>query len=92
MKQIELTRNKIALVDDNDYIHVLLNGKWYYHKMPHTSYCLAVRCLKINNHYVLESLAEFITGHKNVEYIDDNTLNNQKNNLRILDNELNERN
>ncbi len=80
MKEIQLTQNKVTLVDDWNY-EWLNQWKWYAIKGRNTYY--AVRGIWINNkmkriymHRLIMSAIK-VTDHK-----DRNGLNNQENNLR----------
>jgi hypothetical protein len=77
MKKIKLTRNKYALVDDEDYDE-LNQHKWYAHKTKNTSY-VRRRQKTIHMHRVIMNPPS----HLHIDHIDGNGLNNQKENLRI---------
>lgn len=85
MKLIPLTQGKFAMVDDEDY-EELMRYKWYCHlyykkTMPYASRNIYHPNQKtILMHRVIMGIVD-----KNimVDHIDSNTLNNQKNNLRI---------
>ena len=82
MKEIKLTQDKIALVDDDDFEY-LNQFKWCANKLRHTFY--AFRTLekkKISMHReIMKTQLENNIG-KIIDHIDGNGLNNQKYNLR----------
>uniref|UniRef100_A0A6H1ZQL7 Putative homing endonuclease n=1 Tax=viral metagenome TaxID=1070528 RepID=A0A6H1ZQL7_9ZZZZ len=84
MKEIRLTQNKVALVDDEDFEY-LNQFKWYAHKYPNTYY--AVRHIRLANgkqatipmHRVILNVPKGMeTDHKN-----QNGWDNRRMNLRI---------
>lgn len=82
MKRIELTRNKVALVDDDDFEHV--NAiKWYCTSNGYAAH-------KNGRKYVL--MHRFIMGVEKLDEIDHinrDKLDNRKNNLRIAPRRIN---
>lgn len=80
MKEIILTRGKVALVDDEDF-ELINSMSWYLAKRKHTNYAAT----EIKNKAVY--MHRFILGlndrSKLTDHIDHNGLNNQKSNLRI---------
>lgn len=91
MKEIKLTQGQIALVDEDDY-EKLSKYKWAaaYDKKRNIFY--AARGININKKIKTIRMHEEIMGTIGkdkklycVDHIDHNTLNNQKNNLRICD-------
>lgn len=83
MKEIQLTKGKVALVDDEDYEH-LNKFKWHALDSKHTFY--ADRRITINGKRVHISMHRFLldagTGDM-VDHKDRNGLNNQRHNLRF---------
>lgn len=78
MKEIKLTQNKVALVDDEDYEYIN-QWKWYY------SHGYAIRHIQINKkqhtitmpRIILNTPIEF-----DIDHINNNKLDNRKENLR----------
>lgn len=89
MKEIKLTQNKIALVDDEDF-DFLNQFKWFAHKVRHVYYADRDQDDKtIRMHRVLLNITD---KNIHVDHIDGNGLNNQKSNLRISSPKENNRN
>jgi AP2 domain len=86
MKEIQLTRGYVALVDDADYARVLVAGPWYAQLGPRTVYARR-SVLKPNGDRTKQSLHRFLLGLTDpavaVDHADCNGLNNQRANLRI---------
>jgi len=81
MKKIELTQNKFALIDDEDFDRVS-KIKWYVQKIRDLEYAYHdFRDKKGNGKMV--SMHQFLLGGSNIDHKDNNGLNNQKNNLRV---------
>ncbi len=83
-KEIVLTQGKVALVDDEDY-EELNKHKWCTQNIGHNFY--AVRGIKANRKkkqlYMHREILKLKTNDSNVDHIDSDGLNNQRNNLRI---------
>ena len=81
MKEIKLTRGLFTQVDDKDFDY-LNQFKWYVLKGHGGFYAIRKEnCKKILMHrFILNTPDNMITDHK-----DGNTLNNQRNNIRICD-------
>ena len=88
VKEIQLTRDKVALVDDGDYDR--LNAFcWCAHNNPKQQLWYAKRGTRNNgrfcqttewmHHYILPKIIGYITDH-----INGNGLDNQKSNLRLV--------
>ena len=91
MREILLSQEKVALVDDEDYDRLMKNN-WYAFKDRNVIY--ALRCVGRN---VKVRMPHDILGFKTangmmVDHIDGNGLNNQKSNLRIVTNRENQQN
>ena len=85
MKQISISKGKIALVDDDDYDFIIKN-KWSFS----AGYAIRRRTIKVDvNLYKFETLSmhRVIMGVTDsdilIDHIDGNKLNNQKSNLRL---------
>lgn len=92
MKLIPLTRGQSALVDDEDF-EELLKYSWQANKFFRVSRRTpGKRCDK--RHYI--SMHRYIMGVSDpkvqIDHIDGNPLNNQRNNLRIATNSQNQQN
>jgi hypothetical protein len=82
MKQISLTQDKFALVDDQDY-GFLMQWKWYA-LMPNKVF-YAVRCVWKNSKTILmhQIIAKRMGLKGNIDHKDTDGLNNQRINLRV---------
>lgn len=79
MKEIKLTRGMATLVDDEDYAF-LITHKWYTQKSGSNYYAARMAKRKvIFMHHVILGRKD---GH-DIDHIDHNSLNNQKENLRF---------
>ena len=88
MKEIYLTNSKdVVLVDDEDY-KMLIQYKWSFYKSKRSKMGRAQTNIKINNKRTTLLLHHLIikkpSNKKEIDHIDRNPLNNQKNNLRIV--------
>lgn len=83
MKEIQLSRGKVALVDDEDF-ELLNQYKWYAQKGHKTFYATTSRGILM--HRLILGLNETNTYCDHEDY---NGLNNQKSNLRIATNSQN---
>jgi hypothetical protein len=95
MKKIELTHDKFAIVDDEDYDK--LNQWDWYALVKNTSYAVAVRNTwsKTEKKGILFTMHRVIMNcpkDKMIDHKDGNGLNNQKSNLRICTNGQNQGN
>lgn len=83
MKEIKLTREMVAIVDDDDFV-LLSNYKWYAHKRRNHFY--AARSIKVEGKWHTLSMHHAVLpcpkGHE-VDHINGRTLDNRKENLRI---------
>lgn len=90
MKQIPLTRGKIAIVDDEDYDYLIARGKWH---CTHSGYAVRTeRQLGRKVYIFMHRLIANAPRGKVADHIDRNPLNNQRSNLRICTQAENTRN
>src|SRR3990167_10308366 len=90
MKEIKLTQGKITLVDDEDFEYIN-QWKWHVIKNKKQTHFYAQRSengKSIRMHRVIMKTPH----NKDVDHIDHNGLNNQKNNLRNCTTQENIRN
>ena len=85
MKEIKLTQDYVALVDDEDYERIN-QYKWFAHISRNVA-VYAVRTINISKtKKISQKMHRFVLGITDsttqVDHIDHNTLNNQKINLR----------
>lgn len=78
MKEIQLQKGFVALVDDEDY-EWLSKIRWYAHKIKNNIYVIAR--IKKEHSYMHRVVAKTPKG-MTTDHIDGNGLNNQKSNLR----------
>ena len=82
-KEIQLTRGKIAIVDDDMYDY-LMQWKWYAHSLSGKFY--STRCIRIGGKKITILMHRIIMNTKKglvVDHINGLTLDNRKVNLRI---------
>jgi hypothetical protein len=80
MKEIKLTQNQVALVDDEDFER-LNQFKWCANKIGNTFY--AISSINIDGIKKNVYMHRYIISGKHIDHIDGNGINNQKINLRI---------
>jgi hypothetical protein len=93
MKEIQLTQGKVAIVDDEDYDY-LNQWKWFANNMNGKFYVkkkITVSKNKQTDIYMHRFIMKPNKGMV-IDHLDGNTLNNQKNNLRICTHAENMRN
>lgn len=91
MKEIKITRNRVALVDDEDYGY-LNQHKWTAQRNRNGGVYYAVRRIG-NKHISMHRVIMKITDPKIfVDHIDHEGLNNRKYNLRLCSNSDNKKN
>lgn len=91
MKKIKLTKNKIALVDDEDY-NMVSQYKWSCRNNGSDN-LYAVRTTKDKKSiYMHRQILKVCNKNTHVDHINGNSLDNRKCNLRTCSNEQNRRN
>ena len=95
MREIPLTKGKVALIDDEDYFWVSKH-KWHYgEKRAGSKIGYAKRGRKVSGKQLFVKMHRAIVACPDgfqVDHIDGNSLNNQKSNLRICTGTQNARN
>lgn len=82
MKEIKLTRGRVALVDDEDYDY-LNQWKWHLLKDKNNYYAVRITCInKVKSGIRMHRVIMRTPPELVVDHIDHNGLNNQKGNLR----------
>lgn len=87
MKEIQLTKGKVALVDDEDFEH-LNQWKWQWHKGKYTVYAMRsqrVGFRKRESILMHRQILSVTNPCIHIDHKDGNGLNNQKSNIRICD-------
>lgn len=91
MKQIFLTQDKIALVDDEDY-DKLNKYKWCVIKSGKLFYASRLKRKSESNSsslFLMHRVIMNVNYDERIDHIDGDSLNNQKSNLRIVDQRVN---
>lgn len=85
MKKIQLTQGKVAIVDDDDYDE-LIKYKWYAHAMGRKK--IFYYAVRHDTQHKLIRMHDTILQHTAkslvVDHIDGDSLNNRRNNLRLV--------
>ena len=84
MKEIQLSQSKIAIVDDEDFNHLLSCGRW---SITDNGYAFNSK-LKFMHRYLFKMHNKNIDG-KLIDHINGNKLDNRKDNLRECSNSEN---
>lgn len=84
MREIELTKGFVAVVDDFDFDRVMSAGSWCASVTPRTVYALR-GIPKPGGGRTTIRLHNFVTGWRFVDHINGNGLDNQRSNLRESD-------
>ena len=83
MKQIKLTKNKVALVDNDDF-ETLNRYRWYAVKLGNTFYAMRKTYTPPKTVYMHREILNLKSGDKReTDHINHDGLNNQRSNLRI---------
>jgi hypothetical protein len=90
LKEIQLTQGKVTLVDDEDYDE-LMDYKWYFIKV-YKSYGYAARGGEKNKTVYLHREVMNPPKDMTVDHINHDTLDNRRNNLRVVTQKENSQN
>lgn len=85
MKEIQLTKGKVALVDDEDYEYLMQNS-WCYQN-PGYAARRRNKTIQLMHRIIMKAKKG-----EQVDHIDGNRLNNQRDNLRLVNNSQNSMN
>lgn len=78
--EIKLTKNKVALVDEEDY-SLVIHYNWYYHQgYARTNITINKTIIRIYMHRLILNVPKGLF----TDHINKNTLDNRKKNLRIV--------
>ena len=83
MTEIQLTQGKVALIDDEDYERVSQH-KWYAHKKKRSKQWYVRTKIKQKTVTLHRFILDLPKYKPLVDHIDNNGLNNQKSNLRVV--------
>lgn len=86
--EIQLTQGKVALIDDED-AELVLQFKWFAWKDHKRDKWYAVRTMTIAEGGGTMYMHKFITGYKQTDHTNGNSLDNRKENLRQANNAQN---
>lgn len=82
MRQIELTKGHVAIVDDEDYERLMQGGSWCAAEQRDGTYVYAVRAIKRGSTWTTQRMHSFLTGWPYVDHANGNALDNRRANLR----------
>ena len=89
MKEIKLPHGKVTLVDDDDYEY-LNQWKWWFVIIKNKYYVIRNKMINGKRYYIyLHRIIMDVMSKSDVDHIDGNPLNNQRNNLRICTHQQN---
>lgn len=97
MKNINLTQNKVSLVDDDDF-DWLNQWKWGFNKKGYAQRTKRYGLRKDNKHKLFQMHREIMKRHNfnlenlEIDHINHNGLDNRKSNLRVVDRATNAKN
>ena len=93
-KTIPLTKGYKAMVDDEDYEMLVAVGKWHAHRSRNVEYAehLTPHVNGKQTTVKMHHLILHTPRGMQIDHIDGNGLNNQKNNLRVVTNRINHMN
>lgn len=96
MKQIPLTQGKVALVDDADYDRLMAMGKWHYTAQGYAARSYGYKResdgRRSNKTILMHRMVSNASEGMDTDHIDNDKLNNQRNNLRVCTRSENKQN
>jgi hypothetical protein len=91
MREIKLTKGKVAIVDDSDY-EVLSAFTWYFDGRGYASRTLCIGYPKCKHYRMHRQVLGIVDPKIHVDHINGDRLDNRKSNLRLCSNAENMRN
>src|SRR5262245_35202767 len=83
MIEVPLTRGKVALIDDADY-ELVSRFKWHAQRGGYGNTYYAVTNIRLpDGKWTALRMHVLLLGHKGIDHIDGDGLNNQRSNLRL---------